>query len=574
MMKSYKKMADEVLEAVSEYNTKRIKRQIRLRIAAPAACCCLAAVLALGMWKSGIFNSIETAKPDTDFNWTGKSANEPSIGEETETDSDTASDTAEEQPQITSDSEGTAFDPSESGAVSEQDTPTEATTEAVQHPPLETAEFFTERVPVANEPNSYFEFVENVHAPLDGYDFTLPLTTKDTDIILALLNAYDIPDGSSDAVNTQYALDIGIYLEAGYSNVRTYINAEKGDNVYALQDGTVIYADYNGSLGNNVWVKNSEGTYILYYHLNEMAVNYGDTVSKDQIIGYAGSTGRTTGNTVGYSRRNTVTDSMWADWYNENGKIVVSPFADDPPVWIPVMEINHGGLSEGSAIDTEDFIIYMDMIYFKYGEADAAALDSYMGTTSGTIDEYERSNGIGYANFSGTAAVGDVYGVKNCNTSDFLGIKRGNKADIYFHNNGIALRCGSDLICHMLKMYDYSNKEYCYNGTTCWHCTSDSTTLNTDELIKFLDTVSEAEFEYFDDTSAGALIEKIQFTMENGIKYEFELYEGGFVRFDGLKSVCLNVGAGCFEAGHNEHDEYVEHTEYSEHHSDHHSGHH
>lgn len=69
--------------------------------------------------------------------------------------------------------------------------------------------------------------------------------------------------------------------------------------VYSAASGTVGIAigngRWNGGYGNYVTIKHSNGTSTLYAHLIQTAAAPGQQVTQGQLIGYAGSTGRSTG---------------------------------------------------------------------------------------------------------------------------------------------------------------------------------------------------------------------------------------------------------------------------------------
>lgn len=73
------------------------------------------------------------------------------------------------------------------------------------------------------------------------------------------------------------------------------IPASKNTNIYAAKSGVVTTSTYNSSYGNYVVVSHSDGTSTLYAHMNSRAVSKGETVSQGQVIGYVGTTGRSTG---------------------------------------------------------------------------------------------------------------------------------------------------------------------------------------------------------------------------------------------------------------------------------------
>ncbi len=73
------------------------------------------------------------------------------------------------------------------------------------------------------------------------------------------------------------------------------ISAEKGQPVYATADGVVQSASYTGDYGNLIILKHAFGLSTRYGHLSAYHVKAGDTVTRGDVIGYIGSTGRSTG---------------------------------------------------------------------------------------------------------------------------------------------------------------------------------------------------------------------------------------------------------------------------------------
>ena len=71
--------------------------------------------------------------------------------------------------------------------------------------------------------------------------------------------------------------------------------AEEGTNVHAALDGVVEYAGRKGLFGNVVILKHKKGYKTLYAHLQKTLVKKGQEVTRKDIIGLAGSTGRSTG---------------------------------------------------------------------------------------------------------------------------------------------------------------------------------------------------------------------------------------------------------------------------------------
>jgi len=73
--------------------------------------------------------------------------------------------------------------------------------------------------------------------------------------------------------------------------------APTGTPIYASASGTVLLArgGYNGGYGNMVIIQHPNGTKTLYAHMSKLATSTGATVAQGELIGYIGSTGRSTG---------------------------------------------------------------------------------------------------------------------------------------------------------------------------------------------------------------------------------------------------------------------------------------
>lgn len=93
---------------------------------------------------------------------------------------------------------------------------------------------------------------------------------------------------------------------AKYTYIRGYfkghtgvdISAPKGSPIYAIDSGVVMKAPssgYNGGYGLYVLIKHDNGLSTLCAHMSQVNVQVGETVSKGQVIGLEGSTGRSTG---------------------------------------------------------------------------------------------------------------------------------------------------------------------------------------------------------------------------------------------------------------------------------------
>ncbi|GAB4481132.1 MAG: hypothetical protein OHK0018_12550 [Erythrobacter tepidarius] len=79
--------------------------------------------------------------------------------------------------------------------------------------------------------------------------------------------------------------------------------APTGTPVYATADGLVGRADWYSSYGLYVSINHGASMETRYAHLSRLAVAAGDSVKKGDLIGYVGSTGRSTGPHLHYEVR-------------------------------------------------------------------------------------------------------------------------------------------------------------------------------------------------------------------------------------------------------------------------------
>lgn len=77
--------------------------------------------------------------------------------------------------------------------------------------------------------------------------------------------------------------------------------AAHGSPIHTTAPGIVEKAEWEPGFGNHVIVDHDYGYQTLYAHLSEVAVKPGDRLTRSQIVGYLGNTGRSTGPHLHYS---------------------------------------------------------------------------------------------------------------------------------------------------------------------------------------------------------------------------------------------------------------------------------
>ncbi len=140
---------------------------------------------------------------------------------------------------------------------------------------------------------------------------------------LAVGDEVIIPDGESEVVSKPAPNAASKPSIAGYfarptkvGRVSQHIHGKNGVDI-AAPSGTPIYAaaggkviisrgdgSWNGGYGNYVVISHPNGTQTLYAHMSRTAISQGANVGQGQLIGYMGSTGKSTGNHLHIEVRN------------------------------------------------------------------------------------------------------------------------------------------------------------------------------------------------------------------------------------------------------------------------------
>ncbi len=87
-----------------------------------------------------------------------------------------------------------------------------------------------------------------------------------------------------DPINSRPSFHEGI-------DIKNKINSP----IKATADGVIAKSGFTHGFGNYVVINHGNGFRTRYFHMTKRAVKRGDTVSRGQLIGYLGSTGRSTG---------------------------------------------------------------------------------------------------------------------------------------------------------------------------------------------------------------------------------------------------------------------------------------
>ena len=91
-------------------------------------------------------------------------------------------------------------------------------------------------------------------------------------------------------INGQYYIHMGI-------DISTH---RYGDPIVATADGQVVTVDYDSGYGNYIIIRHKHGYYTRYAHMASFRAKVGQRVQQNDVIGYIGNTGISTGPHVHY----------------------------------------------------------------------------------------------------------------------------------------------------------------------------------------------------------------------------------------------------------------------------------
>ncbi|WP_299410773.1 M23 family metallopeptidase [Acaryochloris sp. IP29b_bin.148] len=114
-----------------------------------------------------------------------------------------------------------------------------------------------------------------------------------------------LPQGKPTKTNSPISSDFGLRPGpfGGSAELHDGIDllGDYGAPIYATANGKVERAEYSGGYGYHVVIQHGYGYQTLYAHLSKLATRPKASVKRGQLIGYMGSTGRSTGTHLHYS---------------------------------------------------------------------------------------------------------------------------------------------------------------------------------------------------------------------------------------------------------------------------------
>ena len=118
---------------------------------------------------------------------------------------------------------------------------------------------------------------------------------KYPDIYKYIPSINPIAEKDNPTISSSYGIRNGNEFHPGIDFVAPFASS-----IHSTAAGTVVYAGYMKGYGNTVIIKHQYGFKTLYGHMTEVYATNKEKVNKGDIIGFLGSTGKSTGSHVHY----------------------------------------------------------------------------------------------------------------------------------------------------------------------------------------------------------------------------------------------------------------------------------
>jgi murein DD-endopeptidase MepM/ murein hydrolase activator NlpD len=151
------------------------------------------------------------------------------------------------------------------------------------------------------------ELGKNVAEQLNNINARVTYQFQSYDVIARLIKNQDAKLASIPAIQpvsnkelTRIASGFGMRIDPVYGTPKMHkgldFTAPQGTPIYATGDGRVTVAERaDGGYGNHVEINHGYGYETLYGHMVRIKVRPGQTVKRGEIIGWVGTTGKSTG---------------------------------------------------------------------------------------------------------------------------------------------------------------------------------------------------------------------------------------------------------------------------------------
>ncbi|HEX3035361.1 MAG TPA: M23 family metallopeptidase [Thermodesulfobacteriota bacterium] len=135
------------------------------------------------------------------------------------------------------------------------------------------------------------EFLPNEESDLSYVDFI----EKDLDELFSIMESFPLGTPLLGKINSGFGYRKDPFNSRSAFHSGVDIDANQGQRITATAEGMVEVAGWYGSYGNTIIIRHKYGYQTLFGHLSKIKVKKGEKVKVGDVIGYVGSTGRSTG---------------------------------------------------------------------------------------------------------------------------------------------------------------------------------------------------------------------------------------------------------------------------------------
>lgn len=127
-----------------------------------------------------------------------------------------------------------------------------------------------------------------------SYDELAKLAARKQDMLASIPAIQPVSNKNLKRMASGYGYRIHPIYKRRMMHSGMDFSADRGTPIYATGNGKVTTAGRNAGYGICVIINHGYGYESLYGHMSKIEVRYGATVKRGQLIGYVGSTGRST----------------------------------------------------------------------------------------------------------------------------------------------------------------------------------------------------------------------------------------------------------------------------------------
>jgi murein DD-endopeptidase MepM/ murein hydrolase activator NlpD len=129
-----------------------------------------------------------------------------------------------------------------------------------------------------------------------SFDEITNLINNKEKLLAATPSIQPVSNKNLDRIASGFGYRIDPVLKYRKAHMGMDFTAPQGTPIYATADGVVTDAGFNtGGFGNRVVINHGFGYETLYGHMYRIKARVGEQVKRGQVIGYIGSTGKSTG---------------------------------------------------------------------------------------------------------------------------------------------------------------------------------------------------------------------------------------------------------------------------------------